>query len=256
MHAERPPYAPRAPGSGSSERGAGLERVDALLARLRPLDDTGALEARVLRRIGAAGGVPSATPRRTTAVWVGVGIAALAATAVGAWLASSESGQAHSAQAHVAASRAGQSAQRLAETATPPAPVDVLPEARTSPESAKAIAPPSASPVAPRARAAPAPVQAEPASTQNPPESLLYAAAAALRRDRDPARALELLVELRKEAPGLGAREDARALEVEAHHRIGSPRTRTLAEAYLRDFPSGRFRATAENVLGGARGGE
>lgn len=246
MHAELP----RAQDSGAGEHEAGVERVDVLLGHLRPLDDARGLEARVLRRIHAARVGSSVAGRRTTGVWIGVGIAALAASAVGAWLAGNQ--RAPSSRARAAPALAA----HRDESATMGRPVNAPPEARTAAEPAPTSASPSALPAIAPGKAAHAPTQLEPARANPPPESLLYAAATALRRDRNPSRALELLRELRIEAPSLGAREDARALEVEAHHRLSSPRTRALAEAYLRDFPSGRFRATALNVLGGAHGGE
>lgn len=265
MPAEQPPRPLWSSPTPRDQASDSLARVDTLLGRLRPLEDTAMLEARVLQRINAAGRSPTPTVRRTTGVWFGVGIAALAATAVGAWLASGSADNEErigprrpEVGASLPAARAGANAENgeqepSAADAAPNALAPlVAPSARESVETRPAATP---SHDAPRTDVKRTSTKAE-ASASAPAESLLYAAATALRRDRDPSRALELLRELRKEAPSLGAREDVRALEVEAHHRLGSTRTRALAEAYLRDFPSGRFRATALNVLGGSRGGK
>jgi len=78
-----------------------------------------------------------------------------------------------------------------------------------------------------------------PSTPRQPTEvELLHAAATALRRDRDPQRALQLL----EGVSGSGAfEEEALALRVEAAARAGDPRGPQLARTYLTRFPAGRY---------------
>lgn len=222
-----------------------------LLHELRPLADTTALQARVAARL--RGELPLAgrpwwvgTPRPTT--WIlGLGLAAITGGMVGALVmggGASDAG-APPAPANVPAASV---------------PADVRPAPEVSLPATSAGAAPSAV-VSDEARlvsdeAADAPARPRPASAETP-ASLLYQAATALRRDGSPSRALTLLDAYAKISPDRGGSEEARALRLEAHYRMGSPATRALAEAYLRDFPAGRFRATAANILarGAARPG-
>jgi hypothetical protein len=76
----------------------------------------------------------------------------------------------------------------------------------------------------------------------------VHEAAKALRHDRDPQRALQLL-----EPPGTRITgplaEEALALRIEASAARGDGRTAKLAEAYLEQYPNGRYRELAKKVL-------
>jgi len=77
----------------------------------------------------------------------------------------------------------------------------------------------------------------------------LYAAATALRKENDPARALSLLRAAEQSTPALRGTEEVLALTLEAESRLGSPRAASLARSYLTRFPQGRYRTLAEQVL-------
>jgi len=93
--------------------------------------------------------------------------------------------------------------------------------------------------VASRARAA--------HSSEDP--SRVFDAIQALRTDRDPARASRLLAEYLARYPHGALAEEAVALSIEAAAARHSPSAATFAERYLREYPRGRFRHTAEQAL-------
>lgn len=137
-----------------------------------------------------------------------------------------------------------------------------------SPAASVASAAPAliASPRSVAARAVPA-APAEPEASAPPPASLpttaraaarapaasssdvkrVHEAAKALRRDRDPERALALL-----EQSGAGSgplAEEALALRIEAALARGDQRAADLARTYLAQYPNGRYQALAKKAL-------
>ncbi len=83
------------------------------------------------------------------------------------------------------------------------------------------------------------------------PESpaLVVAAIQALRQDREPARASRLLADYLRAYPRGALAEEAVALSIEAADARHSPAALAFAERYLRDYPQGRFHATAAQAL-------
>ena len=71
----------------------------------------------------------------------------------------------------------------------------------------------------------------------------------ALRNDHDPARASNLLAEYLARYPHGALAEEAVALSIEAAAARRSPSAAVFAERYLRQYPNGRFRHTAEQAL-------
>ena len=71
----------------------------------------------------------------------------------------------------------------------------------------------------------------------------------ALRNDHDPVRAGRLLAEYLTRYPHGALAEEAVALSIEAAAARHSPSAATFAQRYLRQYPSGRFRRTAEQAL-------
>jgi type IV secretory pathway VirB10-like protein len=84
-------------------------------------------------------------------------------------------------------------------------------------------------------------------SSEDP--SRVFDAIQALRTDRDPARASRLLAEYLARYPHGALAEEAVALSIEAAAARHSPSAATFAERYLREYPRGRFRHTAEQAL-------
>jgi hypothetical protein len=78
---------------------------------------------------------------------------------------------------------------------------------------------------------------------------LLFEAARALRRDRDPGRAGVLLDGYFRQFPNGTLGEEALALAVEAASARGDARSVELARRYLARYPHGQFRGTAERAL-------
>ena len=77
----------------------------------------------------------------------------------------------------------------------------------------------------------------------------MFDAIQALRTDRDPARAGRLLAEYLARYPHGALAEEAVALSIEAAAARHSPSAAGFAERYLREYPHGRFRHTAEQAL-------
>jgi hypothetical protein len=71
----------------------------------------------------------------------------------------------------------------------------------------------------------------------------------ALRNDRDPVRASRLLDGYLTRYPHGALVEEAIALSIEAAAASRSPAAASFAERYLRQYPNGRFRQTAEKAL-------
>jgi len=84
-------------------------------------------------------------------------------------------------------------------------------------------------------------------SSEDP--SRVFDAIQALRTDRDPARASRLLAEYLTRYPHGALAEEAVALSIEAAAARHSPSAAGFAERYLREYPRGRFRHTAEQAL-------
>ena len=116
-------------------------------------------------------------------------------------------------------------------------------------DSPAAPAPPP-SRATPRAVRRPAHVasRARPARSSEDP-SRVFDAIQALRTERDPARASRLLAEYLARYPRGALAEEAVALSIEAAAARHSPSAAAFAERYLRAYPSGRFRHTAEQAL-------
>jgi hypothetical protein len=70
-----------------------------------------------------------------------------------------------------------------------------------------------------------------------------------LRTDHNPVRASRLLAEYLTRYPNGALAEEAIALSIEAAAANHSPTAVTFAERYLSQYPNGRFRHTAEQVL-------
>jgi hypothetical protein len=115
-------------------------------------------------------------------------------------------------------------------------------------------------PPAPPAPIAAVQVQAPPArpaarggerlrATRAEDPSRVVEAIAALRNQHDPVRAGTLLAEYLKIYPRGALAEEAVALSIEAAAARHSPSAAAFAEQYLRRYPSGRFRRTAEQAL-------
>ena len=85
------------------------------------------------------------------------------------------------------------------------------------------------------------------ASSEDP--SRVVDAIQALRTDHDPVRAGTLLSEYLVRYPHGALTEEAVALSIEAASARHSPGAALFAERYMRDYPNGRFRRTAEQAL-------
>jgi hypothetical protein len=79
--------------------------------------------------------------------------------------------------------------------------------------------------------------------------SLVVSAIQALRQDRDPERAGQLLASYLRTHPRGSLAEEAVALSIEAADARHNPAAATFAERYLKEYPQGRFRSVAERVL-------
>jgi hypothetical protein len=129
----------------------------------------------------------------------------------------------------------------------PAALLDVSGEA--SPQAPSLQAPPPLVPAAPppEERAVPS---RQPSPTPSSDVARVHEAAKALRRDGDPARALQLLE--RSGAPVSGPlAEEALALRIEASAAQGNGRASKLASAYLARYPNGRYRELAKKAIAG-----
>jgi hypothetical protein len=71
----------------------------------------------------------------------------------------------------------------------------------------------------------------------------------ALRKQRDPVRAQQLLDQYLRENPRGALAEDALALSIEAAAARKDPRASDYARRYLTRYPHGRFRSLAERVI-------
>jgi hypothetical protein len=78
--------------------------------------------------------------------------------------------------------------------------------------------------------------------------ALVGAAFRALRRDEDPAAAVQLLAEYRAQQPAGPLAEPALALLIEAESQLGDARAVTHAAEYLARFPSGAFANSAREL--------
>lgn len=82
---------------------------------------------------------------------------------------------------------------------------------------------------------------------------LLYQAAVKLRKEGDAAGALQLLAKHARIAPQLSGTEEVMAIRMEALARLGSSDARKIASRYLKLYPSGRYRTTAERLVSDRR---
>jgi hypothetical protein len=106
-----------------------------------------------------------------------------------------------------------------------------------------------AEPEAPAELAPPAPPVHRARTPKSEDPSLVVSAIQALRQDRDPERAGRLLAAYLRTHPGGALAEEAVALSIEAADARHSPAAATFADRYLKEYPHGRFRSTAERVL-------
>ena len=153
-----------------------------------------------------------------------------------------------------------------AVAAPPPAippPTPAPPRADASPLQAP---PPRASDTPPQlSPSSPAPPAAPPSTARGPRKAklapapivdlegeaaLVRRATEALRRDHDPARAMDLLREYRRRHPNGALADEALYLTVEAGRATGDPDTAARAREYVARFPDGRFRRRVEQLLG------
>ena len=141
------------------------------------------------------------------------------------------------------------SATAPAPTVSTPAPAAVRHVARRAelPAIAELEAPAEAAPSPEIAAPAPAVRHARPVKSEDP--SLVVSAIQALRQDRDPERAGRLLAAYLRTHPRGALAEEAAALSIEAADARHSPAAATFADRYLKEYPQGRFRTTAERVL-------
>jgi hypothetical protein len=147
--------------------------------------------------------------------------------------------------------------ERPLEPQTPA--VDVVPKTLPAPEAPSVGEVPKPEPARPSPEETSPPARDKNGSPETAPRrtkseaapgaNLLYEAARALRQEGNPGKALKLLEEAAKAVPGAGHSEEAEALRMEATYRLGGAQARTLAENYLKRFPNGRFRVTADNIL-------
>lgn len=117
---------------------------------------------------------------------------------------------------------------------------------------APAVPPPEPAParVTPRTLRRPAHVASRTRTAHSSEDpSRVFDAIQALRTDRDPARAGRLLAEYLAHYPHGALAEEAVALSIEAAAARHSPSAAGFAERYLREYPRGRFRHTAEQAL-------
>ncbi len=213
-----------------------------LLSALQPLGNIDAMQQNVLRRLEAE---PPPAPwlarRSRTAAWAGGLGLAFTAVAATAFFASS-TGLEPSSAAFT------QGERHVASPALPVEQPTAAPDAQPANKVRTAATPGTPEPRSAPPVAAPARTSAATGSTATA-GNLIYQAATALRRDGNPRGALELLDRYARTSPSAGSSEEAQALRMEAYYRLGSPQAERLAQSYLKSFPQGRFRQSAENIL-------
>jgi hypothetical protein len=91
--------------------------------------------------------------------------------------------------------------------------------------------------------------QAPRARARSEDPSAVVNALEALRKQRDPARAAKLLAGYLAAHPKGALAEEALALSIEAAAAMHDPAASEFASRYLREYPTGRFRHTADAVL-------
>jgi len=106
---------------------------------------------------------------------------------------------------------------------------------------------PSATSVAPRPSTLPR-AAARSSATVDEASRLVFEAMRALRREGHPERARSLLAEYESRYGGGPLGEEALALSMEAAVAVGDPRASSLAQRYLKRYPSGHYRPTAERI--------
>lgn len=244
---------------------AATRRARGVLRQVRPLAECEARLQRVRRAIESSP-VPRRSSRRlpfvrpargpralAIAILAGVGISAAAAGS--AWW--TNTGESTGERTRIVDARAVPQASALPTSSAPPArpqpPTQPSPgedaDASRDTEPARDVFP-AARPTATHpldathlpdaTQAAANPRESVTASRQPTEVERLHAAATALRRDRDPERALQLLEGMGTNGSG-ALEEETLALRVEAAARAGDPRTPHLVRTYLSRFPTGRY---------------
>jgi hypothetical protein len=153
---------------------------------------------------------------------------------------------------------------RVVGDAPPPAPVPAsearahrlrraeIPAQPAAPAVAAADPVASVRPPAPR-REAPAPIRARRAAPAAAPDdaATIMEAMRALRVERNPARARQLLGRYLEQSPNGALAEEALALSLEAAVARGDGDAAALAARYLKLYPSGPFQALARQTIAG-----
>ncbi len=135
------------------------------------------------------------------------------------------------------------SMEREAASSRPPTPSDRI--ERTAAASTEGV--PAVAPEAPRPSAVRA-VVARPSPTVDEASRLVFEAMRALRREGQPERARHLLAEHQARYGGSALGEEALALSMEAAVAVGDPQASSLAKRYLKRYPAGHYRETAERI--------
>jgi len=213
-------------------------RAHVLVRTLGPTVESEARLQRVRRNLDA----PRSTARprllgRAAAVAVVVGVSALAVA--GSRLSPWHRAPVASRVAPVSTTQGGSAPPQR----RPSGPVVTPAEPPETPE--PPIPPPTA------ATAVPPRVRVTAPSTDESDVARVHAAAKALRHDRDPARALQLLEGAGRPIAGPLA-EEALALRIQAAAMRNDGRAHKLAVAYLAQYPHGHYRAMAHQVLAGS----
>lgn len=207
-------------------------RAHVLVRTLGPTVESEARLQRVRRSLDAprAGAMPRWVGRGAlVAALVGVSAAAIAATG--------------GLQALMTPAPVASVASPAVVPSSRPRPKPVAVEAKPAPPAIELPAPALPAPPA----SAPRPANGA-SATEMSDIARVHEAAKALRRDRDSARALQLL-EGRPIAGPLA--EEALALRIEASLARGDGRAGRLASAYLARYPRGRYRDVASRALAG-----
>jgi hypothetical protein len=218
-------------------------RARALISTLGPTLESEDRLRRVRRSLDTAGQRPAPrwAFRLTLAAALLGGASAAAAAAAGVFSKLSSADAPAASPPLIVRSPPAQSApvalRDLAGDAPPQAP------SFQAPSSVVPATPPPAEHVAP-------PRQPSPSSSSD--VARVHEAAKALRRDGDPARALQLLERSGALVSGPLA-EEALALRIEASAAHGDGRASKLAATYLARYPNGRYRELAKKAIAGRK---
>jgi hypothetical protein len=248
-----------------SEDSAGMERLTELVSAAEAFRPNPFTKRRMLLRLKHKGG----GQRPLLKAWISplalMFVVVSAGAGTGWWRARND--HVPPAVTEVPASMPSAAATATATaTATPPAATDPPPPPEATPSHTavrESDSPPSKSPPAKRrgaivrettASQAPAPPSDDPAPSPRSAEdgedpTPVVRAIRALRHERNPVLAEQLLQQYLRTNPNGALAEDALALLIETASALRSPGAADRAERYLKLYPSGRYRATARRVL-------